>query len=225
LLVQHGQTHWWLAGMRRINRALLGEVRGRVLDVGCGPGWMLKELPPAAWGVGVELRREQVVAHPFVLADASRLPFADQTFDLALALDLLEQGGVEPTLALAEARRVLMPGGRLLIRVPAHPWLYGPHDAFWGGARRYRRGELAALVREAGFTVHRLTYANGLLFPAELFVRLLARFGLIGSADLRAMPRPLNRLLAGILALEATWLRRHDLPVGLSLVCLAERKT
>jgi hypothetical protein len=39
------------------------------------------------------------------------------------------------------------------------------------------------------------------------------------------MPRPLNRLLAGILALEATWLRRHDLPVGLSLVCLAERKT
>jgi len=209
--------------MRRITWALLGEVGGRLLDVGCGPGWLLKELPPAAWGVGVDRRREQVVAHPFVLADAGRLPFADRTFDLVLALDLLEQGGLDPVQALVEARRVLLSGGRLLIRVPAHPWLLGPHDAFWGGVRRYRRGELAALVRRAGFTVRRLSYANGLLFPAEVFVRLLARLGLIAGDDLRGLPRPLNRLLAGILTLEATWLRRHDLPLGLSLVCLAEK--
>jgi SAM-dependent methyltransferase len=99
-----------------------------------------------------------------VKAEAGRLPFPAAAFDLALALDLLEQRGVAPAQTLVEIRRVLRPGGRLLVRVPAHPWLLGPHDAFCGGARRYRRAELVALIVGADFTILRLTYANGLPF-------------------------------------------------------------
>ncbi len=156
-------------------------------------------------------------------ADAHHLPFADGVFDVVTTLDMLEQGSVRPEQALAEAKRVLKPAGRLLIRVPAHPWLYSSHDQFWGGARRYRRDEVAALVRAAGFTIHRLTYANSLLFPIQIVVRLLQRVGLGGGDDLWAMPAPLNRFLTTMLELEARWLAGHPLPIGLSLLCLAER--
>jgi SAM-dependent methyltransferase len=223
LLAEYGQAHWWAAGMRRIGWALLGEVHGRLLDVGCGPGWMLAELPPGAWGVGID----QIRAAPhtaLAVADACRMPFAAETFNLALALDLLEQRGVAPPVVLAELRRVLAAGGRLLIRVPAFPRLFGPHDRFWGGSCRYRKPELARLVSDAGFTVRRLTYANSLLFPAQAVVRILARLGLVGGDDLRPLPPSLNCLLLGMLSLEARWLRQHNLPMGLSLVCLAERE-
>lgn len=211
--------------MRRITWALADPVTGRVLDVGCGPGWLLGELPAGVFGVGVDLRPQLAGTRLAVKAEAGRLPFPDAAFDLALALDLLEQRGVAPAQTLVEIRRVLRPGGRLLMRVPAHPWLRGPHDDFWGGARRYRRPEFAALVAGAGFIIRRLTYANGLLFLPEITVRLVARAGLLGGDDLRPMPVRLNQLLRGVLATEARWLRHRDLPVGLSLLCLAQRPT
>ena len=154
-------------------------------------------------------------------ADAGMIPFRAGAFDLVLALDLLEQQGVNPEMALKEIRRVLRPGGRLLARVPAHPWLYGPHDREWGGARRYRRAELRALIQGAGFSVHRLTYANSLIFPLAALVRLGGRAGLLRD-DLLWLAEPFGGFLLGLLRSEARWLRKRDLPAGLSLVCLAE---
>jgi len=222
LLTQRGRSHWWAAGMRRVGWALLGEARGRTLDIGCGPGWDLAELPGAAWRIGLDHDHRAVFFRPLVLGDAARLPFEPGACALVLALDLLEQRGVAPPQVLAEVRRVLAPGGRVLIRVPAHPWLFGPHDRFWGGARRYRKQELATLVTGAGFTLRRLTYANCVLFPLAAVGRLLARVTGRGGDDLWLLPGPVNRLLLGVLTLEARWLRRHDLPMGLSLLCLAE---
>lgn len=223
-LLARGKTHWWAAGMRRITWAMLGRIEGRVLDVGCGPGWELAELPASARGTGVDLRAYRGGAQPMVRADAVRLPFGDAAFDLVLALDLLEQAEVHPAQAIGEIARVLRPGGRLLVRVPAHAWLYGPHDAFWGGARRFGRQELATLIRDGGFCVTRLTYANSLLFLPAAMARLLARSGVGTGDDLRPLPQMLNRLLLAVLEVEAAWVCRHDLPVGLSLICLADRR-
>jgi SAM-dependent methyltransferase len=231
LLARYGETYWWTAGVRHVAQALLGEVCGRVLDAGCGPGWMLLELPPGATGIGLDRKITGGLAAmanrpdrpPLVLADACRPPFAAETFSAVLALDLLEQSGVEPAEVLREAYRVLVAGGRALIRVPAYPWLLGPHDEYWGGARRYRQSELVSLVERAGFKVLRLTYANSVLFPLGAVLRLLGKTGLLGGDDLVPLPGVLNRLLLGVLDLEARWLRGRDLPFGLSLLCLAER--
>jgi len=202
---------------------LPGQARGRVLDVGCGPGWDLAALPEGLFGVGLDRVMTWLGCPPLVQGDAKRLPFAAGAFDLVLALDLLEQEGLSPDQALREACRVLRPGGSLLVRVPAQPWLYGPHDRTFGGARRYRRQELGAMVEDAGFRISRLTYANSLLFPAEAISRLLQRAGIISGDDLCPVPGPVNRCLTWALALEAHWLVTHDLPFGLSLLCLAER--
>lgn len=224
--------------MRRITWSLLGDEGGRLLDVGCGPEWGLAAQPPGVWGVGLDRanhligRRSSIVyrsgaeaararPEPFVQADAGTIPFRAGSFDLVLALDLLEQQGVVPDAVLREIRRVLRPGGRLLARVPAHPWLYGPHDRAWGGARRYRRAEFRSLIQEAGFNIRRLTYANSIAFPLAALVRLGGRAGLLRD-DLLWLAHPFGGLMLSVLDAEARCLRVRDLPVGLSLVCLAE---
>lgn len=222
LLARYGRSHWWIVGMRRMVWALVGQPTGRLLDIGCGPGWLVAEHPAGAWVVGLDFDLRFAQARPVVMGDAQRLPFADRTFAVVTLLDVLEQATVDPTMALAEARRVMAPGGRLLVRVPAHPALYGPHDQWWGGARRYTRQDLGDLIRRAGFVVRRMTYANSLLFPAGVAVRWAARRGWGDGNDLRPLPAALNAALATVLTCEARWLRTHDLPIGLSLYCLAE---
>ncbi len=164
-LADRGAEHWWLAGMREITLAVLGTQHGRLLDSGCGPGWLLREFGPGVEVVGLDRFAQRFVAGPVVLGDAGKLPFPDASFDAALALDLLEQSAVQADAAVLEMRRVLRPGGRLLLRVPAHPLLFGPHDRYYGGGRRYRKREVRALVAGSGFQIRRLTYANSLLFP------------------------------------------------------------
>jgi SAM-dependent methyltransferase len=215
-----GAIHWWATGMREITWHLMGDGRGRLLDVGCGRGLDLAKLPPGVWGVGLDRAAQQLLGTPFAQADAGRLPFRAGSFDLVLALDLLEQEGVDPTAVLSEIRRVVRGGGRMLARVPAHPWLYGPHDHAWGGARRYRKAEFRALVEGAGFTIYRLTYANSFLFPLAALVRLGGRAGLVGD-DPAQFAQPFGRFLRRILSSEARLVRERDLPTGLSLVCVA----
>ena len=88
-------------------------------------------------------------------------------------LSLLASGSAEQ--ALGEFRRVLRPGGRVLLRLPAHDWLRGSHDAVIHTARRFTTRNIAQSLHEAGFVVERLSYANTLLFPLALGKRLLER--------------------------------------------------
>ena len=128
---------------------------------------------------------------------------------------------------LRECHRVLKPSGWLLLSVPALRLLWGRQDVLSEHRRRYRRRELRDRVSAAGFEVKRLTYFNTLLFPPILVVRLLMRPLLgrtvrNGRSDFSfPLPPGLNGLLHRLFAAEAGWLVRHDLPIGVSLLCLA----
>lgn len=231
------RDHWWFRGRRRILTRLIAELGlppgARVLDVGCGTGANGPVLgAEGRFAVGID-----AFAAPLALtgggagerghaarlrSDATRLPFADHSFDLVVALDVLEHLA-DDVGAARDMHRVLRPGGALIIFVPALMILWGLQDDVSHHLRRYHAPQLRAVLTGANFEIGRTTYFNTLLFPPILAARLAMR--LIPPKKLRSeneVGGPLtNRVLDAIFALEAPMLRRFNLPVGVSLACVA----
>ncbi|MBS0341903.1 MAG: methyltransferase domain-containing protein [Proteobacteria bacterium] len=88
------------------------------------------------------------------MAEITRLPFAEGTFDLVCALDIVEHVD-DGDGALAELVRVARPGGVLLISTPLHPSLWTAFDDLVGHKRRYRPGQLLELLARSGLDVER----------------------------------------------------------------------
>lgn len=237
LLRQHlelEERHWWFVARRRIVLGVLERHLGRkrdleILDAGCGGGATLWSLRRYGRARGMELSEEAVRYarerdREVVPGSIERLPFAAGEFDLALALDVVEHVP-DDLRALEELRRVLRPGGSLLVTVPALRMLWSAHDVANGHYRRYTLGELRRRLEAAGFEVVTATYFNTLLLPLILAIRGLQRLRLREAAsDVSELPAPLNSLLAHIFGMEAPLAGRGALPVGVSALCVA-RKT
>jgi SAM-dependent methyltransferase len=163
----------------------------------------------------------------------TRIPFPDASFDLVTSFDVIYHLGVaDDVAALAEMGRVLRPGGTLFVRVPAIEGLRSVHDTAVHTRQRYTTGELKAKVARAGLVVERASYANGLLLPLAAGARLVRRRRAHGkdsdgdggeASDVRPVPAPLNALFGAVLGLEAAWLARADLPIGLSAFVVARK--
>jgi SAM-dependent methyltransferase len=200
--------HWWYAERRTILRRMVtanGHTRRhdmRAIDIGAAGGGntrVLRDLGlfavPVEHGTdGASLARGRGL--PAVRADARRLPFSDGCLDLAVAFDVLEHIE-EDVSALHEIRRVLKPGGRVLIAVPADMSLWSAHDEAVGHVRRYSRESLVAAVHSSGLVVDQVRSWNVLLRPAVAHRRKSA-----AGSDLDEVGEALNRLLYGIVALE-----------------------
>ncbi len=228
----------WNVGMRAASHAVLARQPlppGPILEIGCGGGAFAAELAerhPHAAVVGLDLRPEALA---FAGAQGSRatwvqgnllhLPFQKDSFALVVALDVVDQKGIDAGQALAAIRRMMQLGGTLLLRVSAHAWLYGPHDDAFNTGRRYGLAEFCAIVRSAGLEPVRTSFANSLLAPPIVAMRLLQRWGLLPLSEDLYADGAVNRLLGAALQAEAGWLRRRDLPVGTSLFVVAVRPT
>jgi SAM-dependent methyltransferase len=168
----------------------------------------------------VEYNREK--GREVSLGSVERMPFTDSSFDLALALDIIEY--VPDDQALRDLFRTLRPGGSLLVTVPALRILWSAHDVVNGHYRRYTLGELRSRVETAGFEVITATYFNTLLFPLILALRWLWRLRPKGTpSDFIEVPRPLNALLTGVFSLEEPFVGRITLPFGVSALCFARK--
>ncbi|MBV9213908.1 MAG: glycosyltransferase [Actinobacteria bacterium] len=223
------RDHWWLVTLREVVAASLARAAphgGRVLDIGCSTGHLLASIPSHYDRVGVEVVPEAVALarerHPgieFVNVRAEALPFPTAAFDAVVTTDVLSDGGVDDWLAAREARRVLRPGGTLIVHVAAYEQLLSGHDRAVGTGRRYRRETLAELLEGAGFRVERVSYrVSALLLPAALH-RLLSRRSSRGDVD---EVRPwLNRALTAMMRAENAFVLRRDLPFGLSVLAVA----
>ena len=131
-------SHWWYRGRRTVlERVLHGmrlPARARILDAGCGSGRNMVELTAHGTVTGVELSSVSVeIARRRGVGDVLEgsileMPFPAESFDLAVSLDVIEHLD-DDLRALKELRRVVVPGGRLLVTVPAYQWL-------WEWARR-----------------------------------------------------------------------------------------
>jgi SAM-dependent methyltransferase len=170
---------------------------GTIVDVGCSTGYLLDDLRrafPAAELVGIDLIAAGLVkAHRLVPAarllhaDARELPLAADSADAVVSANLLEHIG-DDLAALREIRRVLKPGARAVLVVPAGPSTYDYYDRFLGHERRYGRGELAAKCRQAGLEVLDDVHIGALLYPAFWLVkqRSRRRYGALHGSALEA---------------------------------------
>ncbi len=168
---------------------LLGEVRAgdRALDVGCGTGEFTAALAQAgAQAIGVDVAQAALdrarAGHPGIefrlVPIDGPLPLEDSSFDLVWASEVIEHV-TDTARWLSEVRRVLAPGGRLLVTTPSH----GRLRVVLGGVRRfseplgdhlhlYTRDSLGSLLSEFGFGEIQVRAVEG---PPLLKRTLLAR--------------------------------------------------
>jgi SAM-dependent methyltransferase len=219
--------HWWFVGRRRLVTGLLRRagVSGRILDLGCGTGGVLQHLGAFGSAVGLDPAPEAAVycrrrSLPMVVGSGLHLPFADASFDAVLALDVIEHVADDIAL-LQEARRVLRPGGVLVVTVPALPWLWSAHDDVNRHYRRYTWATLRRSLQDGGFRPLKLSYYNALLLPLAMARKVIHRIGGSDEHHLEDLPAPLNATLRAILSLEGSFIRRRDLPIGASLIAAA----
>jgi SAM-dependent methyltransferase len=201
----------------------------RVLDIGCGTGATMDHLKQYGQPHGIDLSElplsfSRKRGHQRVMrASATELPFESESFDLVTALDIVEHLD-DDVKGLAEIRRVLKPGAPAVILVPAFQSLWGPNDDQSGHKRRYRLKELRAAVEKVGLRVERISYANFAMFiPIWLGRKILTMLGRAEQAENRINHPLINNLLAKIFSSEAGWLRRHSLPFGVSIICVARK--
>ena len=226
--------HWWYRARRDIlatliRRKLKLPADPRILEIGCGTGHNLEmlqrfgradgiEIDPAARALAAERLGRPIGEAPLPALTGVE----DGAYDLVAILDVLEHVE-EDQQALESIARKLKPGGRILITVPAHPWLWSAHDVVNHHKRRYTRRTLRKVVADAGLKLDMLSWFNSLLFPLAAAARLAGRLTRKEDSDDALPAQPINRLFETIFGLERHAVGRIPLPPGVSLVAIVSR--
>ena len=229
------EKYWWWIGKRGIIKGLLNRLNlnsTNILDTGCGTGLNLNYLKDYGTVIGLDFSKDafkfcKMHKHKnLVQADAEKLPFNDDTFDLITALDLLEH--LDDNKALKEFYRVLRTSGYLIVTVPAFEFLWSKHDEALHHKRRYKKGQFGAILKQNGFILKKITYWNFFLFLPIVMMRLIKKKTMKKQevkTDVEALPNIVNSLFASVLKLESH-LISHDvnLPFGTSIVCICKKR-
>ena len=235
-------THWWFIGRRRILATILDEYVGRndqqrILDLGCGTGKMLQFLQDWGQPIGADVDRSAVVfcrqrgCQAIVHCAAEALPFVDGSMNAITAFDLLEHV-VDDGRVLGEAHRVCRTGGKFVASVPAFSFLWGRQDEISNHQRRYTASQLKGRIVNMGLTLLKISYLNTLLFPVIFAIRITRRIrDTVLPTHQRACvsdfsmtsPGRLNDLLARVFSLEALLLDKMNLPLGVSILVVAQK--
>ena len=225
------QLHWWYRARRDIlsdliRRKVRPPAEARILEIGCGTGHNLAML--GAFGK-VDAIEVDAAARSLASARLGRavmdspLPglsgVEDGAYDLIAILDVLEHIEKDRAALVGMASK-LKPGGRILITVPAHPWMWSAHDVVNHHKRRYTRRTLRKVVAEAGLKLDMLTWFNSLLFPLAAAARVAGRLTGREDGDDKLPPKPVNKLFEAIFGLERYAIGRLPLPPGVSLAAI-----
>ena len=223
--------HWWYRARREILADLIRRRiplpdKPRILEIGCGTGHnlvMLKrfgsvdaiEIDSAARAIASQRLGRAVMDAPLPALTGVE----DRAYDLIAILDVLEHVD-EDREALQSMARKLKPGGRILIAVPAHPWMWSAHDVVNHHKRRYTRRTLRAVVEAAGLRLEMMSWFNSLLFPLAAAARFAGKVRRKDDSDDKLPPKPVNALFEAIFGLERYAIGRLPFPPGVSLVAI-----
>ncbi len=234
-LYQVENDHWWHQHKRKLVCQLISKYisqTGRVLDVGAGAGKLLQELNQIGWQVeGVDGEQEAVKwAKKRGVSIKShdlnkKLPFRSNSFDLVISLDVLEHIKKDKQLLL-EIKRVVRPGGFILVTVPAYQWLYSYWDKMLGHFRRYSKKEIKKLGKQVKLKMIFLSfYSSFYLLPAALIRLIKSKNNNQAVSDFQTTPIPFISIpiLNFFGMIERLLVRFFKLPFGMSLICVFQK--
>jgi len=233
---------WWEVGRRSLVKNLLHRygVNGadsahangtapRILEIGCGSGALLQDLQHYGSTYGLDVAASALAncrqrgLDCVSLADVTALPFADEQFNVVIAIDVLEHVEDDGA-AIREINRVTKKGGKVILTVPAFQMLWSRRDVQCHHHRRYLRDDFRSKVQKNGFRVLKSTYINlPLFFPLFMMVkagRLSSKRAPSIKMDYALVPPPINQILSRVVEYEAKLLRRISLPIGSSIACV-----
>jgi SAM-dependent methyltransferase len=226
------QRHWWYRARRQVLAALIRRLAtppadASILEIGCGTGHNLAMLGEFGRVDALELDEEvrsvaeqrlgrKVMGAP--LPELAGVP--DRHYDLIGAFDVIEHID-DDRAALASIASRLKPGGKLVMTVPAHQWMWSAHDVVNHHKRRYSSRSLKRLIEGSPLRLEAMGYFNSLLFPVAMAERLSSKVRGKDEADLSVPPGPINATLETVFAAERHLVGRLPLPPGLSLFAVA----
>lgn len=234
-MAEHDSTHWWYRARREVLSDYITRYAGlprqaRILEIGCGTGHNLPmlarfgevdaiEIDPAARAIA-----SQRLGKPVGDAPLPTLTGVERgAYDMIAVLDVIEhiEDDVAGLRAMADC---LKPGGRILIAVPAHPWMWSAHDVVNHHHRRYTKATLEKAITGAGLRSRKMRWMNALLFPLAAAARVAGRITGRDDSDDSPPAKPVNALFERIFRLERHLVGRVPMTPGVSIVTLAERR-
>jgi SAM-dependent methyltransferase len=227
---------WWFRALHKNVLALIERLvtdrSACLLDAGCGTGGVLRAVHRAErtlplYGIDIFTNAaaraaDSTDAHVAV-ASVNALPFPPEHFGCILSIDVICQRGVDASRAIGEFHRCLVPGGIVIIQVPAYRWLWGYHDVQCHTADRFTRKRLGALLRAHQFQIRFATYWNAVLLPLLAVRRKLLPLT-HGASDVKEYAAWVDANLGAVVSLECRLIRRgFALPFGSSVLVAAQK--
>jgi SAM-dependent methyltransferase len=228
--------HWWFKVRRRIiervlSRHLVAPLPA-ALDIGSGTGLNAMLIKKFASEVrGLEKSPEAIilskVRYPELEVTQASFPEADldRQYNLITLFDVLEHLS-DDYRALANIKRHLSSGGKVVITVPAFQWLWSEHDNILHHFRRYTKSSLVKVIKQVdGFEIEYISYFNTTLFLPIVIFRFLRN--ILGfnrnKTDDFLVPKVLNRLLEKLFAFDLKLINKSLCPFGISIIAVLRK--